>query len=140
MTPFSLSATARERIPITTIRNLERKRSFFSDMPDLKRGFITSTDRIVLVVNRHVSAEDIIAERSAAITSPFNPTGKIWLIIVGKEASGLICGNNTLADMPIIVIIKAKGTDARATAMVALLAVFSSLAQKILEYISGPTR
>ena len=140
MTPFSLSATARERIPITMIRNLERKRSFFSDRPDFKKGFMTSTDRMVPVVNRQVSAEDIIAERSAAIMSPFNPTGKIWLIIVGKEASGLICGNNTLADMPISAIIKANGMDARATVRVALLAVFSSLAQKILEYMSGPTR
>ena len=30
----------------------------------------------VLVVKRQVSAEDIMAERSAAITSPFNPVGK----------------------------------------------------------------
>ena len=140
MTPFSQSATKRERRPIRIIKNLERKRSSFSDRSDFKKGFITSIDRMVLLVNRHVSAEDIIAERSAAIMSPFNPTGKIWLMIVGKEASGLICGNNTLADMPISAIIKANGTDARATVRVALLAVFSSLAQKILEYMSGPTR
>ena len=97
-------------------------------------------ESMVLVVKRHVSAEDIRAARSAAITNPFNPGGKRWLIMVGKAASGLMWGNNTRADMPISVIIKAHGINARATVMAAPLAVFLFRAQKSLENISGPTK
>ena len=109
---------------IKTIKKRESKSNLLSDMPVPARGLIMSTERIVLVVKRQVSADDMSAERSAAITSPFNPTGNTWLIMVGKEASGLIWGNNTLADIPIIVMIKAHGTNARATVMVARLAIF----------------
>jgi len=107
---------------------------------DFNIGCMISTDKIVLVVKRHVSAEDIIAERSAAIIRPFKPIGKIWLIIVGKEASGLIWGNSTFADIPIRVMIKANGINPSATVMVAVLAVVLSLEQKSREYISGPTK
>jgi len=130
----------REKTPITTIKIRESKSTVFSPTLDFNIGFMISTDKIVLVVKRHVSAEDIIAERSAAIMRPFKPIGKTWLIIVGKEASGLIWGNSTLADIPIRVMIKAKGSNPSATVMVAFLAVVLSLEQKSLEYISGPTK
>jgi len=130
----------REKIPITTIKIRESKSNVLSSMLGFNIGFMISTDKIVLVVKRHVSAEDIIAERSAAIMRPFKPIGKIWLIIVGNEASGLIWGNNTLADIPIRVMIKANGINPSATVMVAVLAIFLSFEQKSLEYISGPTK
>ena len=130
----------REKLPITTIKMRESKSTVFSPPLEFRNGLIISTDKIVLVVKMHVSDEDIIAARRAAITRLFNPIGKIWVIIVGNEDSGLIWGNSTLADIPISVMIKANGIIPSATVMLAFLAIVSSLEQKSLEYISGPTR
>jgi len=98
-----------------------------------------STISIVLALNKVVSAEDITAQSKAARTMPPTRGEKTSLITMGKACSGEIPGNRAEAPMPINVIAKATGMINNAVQKVAVLAVFSSLAQNSREYISGPT-
>ncbi len=102
-------------------------------MPPLRQGLIMSAEIIVLVVSKHVSAEDITAESSPAMTRALTPGGRTSLITVGKAPSGEIPGAITLADIPIRVMENARGIMITAVMAAESLAVPSFRAQKSLE-------
>src|SRR4030042_5613233 len=98
-----------------------------------------SVERIVLVVSRQVSADDITAASRAAITSPVAPMGRTSFMTVGNASSEVMPGNSTLAPIPMRTTTKAIGMAIRAAESADDLATFSSRAQNGREYMSGPS-
>ena len=125
-------------MPRITIAQREWVTIFFWPSEGFKPPII-STLSMVLALNRTVSADDITAQSRAASTIPPINGEKTSIITVGKACSGEIPGKRAAAPMPIRVIARATGISRNAVHSVAVLAVLSSLAQKMREYMSGPT-
>ena len=125
-------------IPSSTMAHLER-----GSTPDwLAVGLnlpMMSMLNMVLALNKVVSAEDITAQSKAARMMPPRSGENNSLMTVGKACSGVMPGNREAAPMPMMVMAKAKGMIRTAVHNVALLATRSSRAQKMREYMSGPT-
>ena len=94
---------------------------------------------IVLTLSRQVTADDITALSRAANTSPTSTGGIAPLITVGKACPDAIFGYNTAAVMPMSVIPSASGISSPAVQNTLLLATCPSFAEKMREYMSGPT-
>ena len=108
-------------------------RRFVSVIFDFRRGLITSAVRMVLVVRRQVSAEDMTAASRAAITNPLRPTGIVCMISAGNALSAGIPGRITRAVIPINVTKKAIGIMVIAAIMTERFATSELLEQNILE-------